>query len=314
MPRLLRIVISGLLFLFPVMLLAEEITITSYYPSPYGVYNELRAKKMAIGDDYIDSGDYTWESSDGDGGEVDYNADLVVEGNVGIGTTTPVSKLVLLGGGMDIGAQSATDQTVVDSINKGKGSEITFWAPCEGYSNLAMHNGGRIYTKMPAADWGQTQLVLQAGNDWNKFVSQQFVLVGNGNVGVGTNSPGYKLHVVGDIYASGSISATGGCVCTSDKRFKKNIVILDNSLRKILRLKGVKFDWRQKEFKDKNFVSGRQIGIIAQEMEKEFPELVMTDKEGYKSIAYDKFTAVLLEAIKEQENKINSQQAVIKSL
>jgi hypothetical protein len=49
-------------------------------------------------------------------------------------------------------------------------------------------------------------------------------------------------------------------------------------------------------------------------MEKEFPELVMTDKEGYKSIAYDKFTAVLLEAIKEQENKINSQQAVIKSL
>ncbi|MDD5725518.1 MAG: hypothetical protein PHX28_05180, partial [Candidatus Omnitrophica bacterium] len=68
MPRLLRIVISGLLFLFPVMLLAEEITITSYYPSPYGVYNELRAKKMAIGDDYIDSGDYTWESTDGDGG------------------------------------------------------------------------------------------------------------------------------------------------------------------------------------------------------------------------------------------------------
>jgi septal ring factor EnvC (AmiA/AmiB activator) len=57
-----------------------------------------------------------------------------------------------------------------------------------------------------------------------------------------------------------------------------------------------------------NFPAGSQIGMIAQELEKEFPELVMTDQDGYKSIAYDRFTAVLLQAIKFQSDRMNSQQ------
>ncbi len=74
---------------------AETLTITTYYPSPYGVYNEMRAKRIAIGDDYVDTANYTWEETDGDGGEVDYLADLIVEGNVGIGTVNPSSKFHL---------------------------------------------------------------------------------------------------------------------------------------------------------------------------------------------------------------------------
>ncbi|MBT8420744.1 MAG: tail fiber domain-containing protein [Gammaproteobacteria bacterium] len=49
----------------------------------------------------------------------------------------------------------------------------------------------------------------------------------------------------------------------------------------------------------------RQIGVIAQELEKEFPELVSTDNEGYKSVAYSKLTAVLIEAIKAQQSRIS---------
>ena len=284
------------------MLLAEEITITSYYPSPYGIYNELRAKKMAIGDDYIDSGDYTWESADGDGGEVDHNADLVVEGNVGIGTTNPLYVFTVV-------------KDIAGNVD-----------PIAGFLNPSLPNGNFIYNAIGksvssnnAGLIGFTQnatsskIWLGLWGDDVAGAGTGLTIIKGGNVGIGTTSPSYKLHVAGDIYASGSITAVS-CCSSSDKRWKKNIVVLDNPLEKLLRLKGVKFDWRQKEFKDKNFVSGRQIGIIAQEMEKEFPELVMTDKEGYKSIAYDKFTAVLLEAIKEQENKINSQQAVIKSL
>jgi hypothetical protein len=127
--------------------------------------------------------------------------------------------------------------------------------------------------------------------------------VGTGNVGIGTSSPSYKLHVAGNGYASGSF------ISGSDLRWKENIVTLNHSLEKLLHLRGVEFNWKLKEFKDNNFPTGRQIGIIAQEMEKEFPELVMTDKEGYKSIAYDKFTAVLLEAIKTQEVRIEALQA-----
>ena len=66
----------------------------------------------------------------------------------------------------------------------------------------------------------------------------------------------------------------------------------------------VSYNWKIKEFPQNHFSSGRQIGIIAQELEQEFPELVNTDKDGYKAIAYDKLTAVLLEAIKSQQREI----------
>ncbi|MBT8419239.1 MAG: tail fiber domain-containing protein [Gammaproteobacteria bacterium] len=58
----------------------------------------------------------------------------------------------------------------------------------------------------------------------------------------------------------------------------------------------------------------RQVGVIAQELEKEFPELVSTDSEGYKSVAYGKLTAVLIEAIKAQQSRIEAQQAQIEAL
>ncbi|MFA5346456.1 MAG: hypothetical protein WC315_09320, partial [Candidatus Omnitrophota bacterium] len=42
----------------------DTLTITTYYPSPYGVYRELRAKRIAIGDDYIDGANYTWQDTE----------------------------------------------------------------------------------------------------------------------------------------------------------------------------------------------------------------------------------------------------------
>jgi len=97
------------LFILPTLLLAsdETLTITTYYPSPYGVYNEMRSKRIAIGDNYINNADYTWELTDGDGGEVDYLADLVVEGNVGIGTVTPAEKMEV-SGNIKLSGASAT--------------------------------------------------------------------------------------------------------------------------------------------------------------------------------------------------------------
>ena len=64
---------------------AEDITITTYYPAPMGVYNELRAKKMGIGDTYHDPSAVTINDPD----------DLIVEGNVGIGTSNPAYQLEL---------------------------------------------------------------------------------------------------------------------------------------------------------------------------------------------------------------------------
>jgi hypothetical protein len=72
----------------------ESITITTYYPSPYGSYRELRSTRMAIGDNYISNASYSWDS-----GTIYSNADLVVEGSVGIGTAMPtdIVKLDVVG-------------------------------------------------------------------------------------------------------------------------------------------------------------------------------------------------------------------------
>ena len=108
-----------------------------------------------------------------------------------------------------------------------------------------------------------------------------------------------RLDVNGTAYVS------GGAWSGSDIRRKKNIVPLPgNTLDEISKLRGVKFDWKQEESKDIKFPKERQIGLIAQEVEKEFPELVSTDGLGYKAVAYDRFTAVLLEAVKAQRKEI----------
>lgn len=87
--------------------------------------------------------------------------------------------------------------------------------------------------------------------------------------------------------------------CVSDLRYKKNIVPLENSLSNILKTNGVRYDWKQEEFPEKHFSDKNQIGFIAQELEKIFPEMVITDEKGFKSVDYARLTPVLAEAIKE---------------
>ena len=75
----------------------ETLTIATYYPAPYGIYNEMRAKKMAVGDNYYSGSAYPWDTGGGCAGNEICNADLVVEGNIGIGTVSPQAKLDVAG-------------------------------------------------------------------------------------------------------------------------------------------------------------------------------------------------------------------------
>jgi hypothetical protein len=76
-----------------------------------------------------------------------------------------------------------------------------------------------------------------------------------------------------------------------------------------LEIEGVTYNWRQDEFPEKAFGDRTEIGFIAQELEKYFPELVNTDKDGYKSVQYSHMVPVLLEAIKEQQALISEIQS-----
>ena len=87
----------------------------------------------------------------------------------------------------------------------------------------------------------------------------------------------------------------------SDVRMKQNIANLEDALANTLRLRAVTFNWNTDEFPEMGFSTQTQIGLIAQEVEQIYPELVSVDVNGYKAIDYASLTPILLEAIKEQQ-------------
>ncbi len=104
-------------------------------------------------------------------------------------------------------------------------------------------------------------------------------------------------------------------VMISDGRLKQDVEPLKSSLEKITRLRGVSFNWKPEKMNyAKGFGGKKQIGLIAQEVEAIFPELVYTDAKGLKAVAYDKLGPLVIEAIKEQEKKIEEKDAQIERL
>jgi len=95
---------------------------------------------------------------------------------------------------------------------------------------------------------------------------------------------------------SGNMTIAGTLTQNSDVRLKENIKPIESALDKVKQMQGVEFN--------KINSSTKEIGVVAQEIEKIIPELVLEDKEGIKSVAYGNITAVLIEAIKEQQKQI----------
>jgi hypothetical protein len=93
----------------------------------------------------------------------------------------------------------------------------------------------------------------------------------------------------------------------SDARVKKNVQPLSDTLTDVLALKPVTF-----EYKDGSV--GTNVGLIAQDVEPLFPEVVSTDKDGYKFIDYGKLTPILIKAIQEQQQEINDLKARVAAL
>jgi hypothetical protein len=102
------------------------------------------------------------------------------------------------------------------------------------------------------------------------------------------------LHVNGN--ASKTAGGTGWTV-PSDGRLKKDVRSLDRSLDRLLRLRGVSFEWNKPE--EQGYPTGTQMGLLAQEVEEVFPEWVGTDPNGYKTLTVTGFEALTVEAFKE---------------
>lgn len=171
------------------------------------------------------------------------------------------------------------------------------------------------------------------GTDWYSIGSQdasselpfitnnteQMRIKSDGKVGIGTKIPAYQLDVNGGSSTSMAINATGylysnGSFVGSDKRFKKNITKLESVTDKIKKLNGYTYNYNTEEFKEKNFSKEQQIGFIAQEIKEVFPQLVTEDAKGYYAVNYPGMVPVLLEAIKNQQQKIDKQDSINNAL
>lgn len=129
----------------------------------------------------------------------------------------------------------------------------------------------------------------------------------DGTLGVNTTSPSSqcKLHVDGNIYATGGVTALQAV--SSDKRLKKNIKKF-NAKDIIDKLNPVSFEWNSKAKKLSDFKDGTNYGLIAQDSDGIIDNLVfdLPDGKGYKGVRYEKLIPILLQAIKEQNEKIEN--------
>jgi trimeric autotransporter adhesin len=119
----------------------------------------------------------------------------------------------------------------------------------------------------------------------------------------------YGLFTSNDFRINGNIQYTGVLTAISDERLKQNVLQLQGSLENLLKLRGISFDWNYEEKTNLLLMEGKQIGLIAQEVEVIYPELVRTNEQGYKMVDYAKLTPILLEAIREQQAEIDALKA-----
>ncbi|MBL4586570.1 MAG: tail fiber domain-containing protein [Flavobacteriales bacterium] len=255
----------------------------------------------------------------------------ILGANVGIGTTSPDAKLnvgdatgaiIYLTREDGVTAQNdllgglyfdSTDDTQ-PSTNDASAGIKAFVAEPSGHGNS--NKGGYL-----------TFFTKPNSTLWSSPAAERLRITQDGNIGIGETAPTAKLHVDGAsgnllkidlasaqrllLTSTGDLTITGkfnsnGIQESSDKRFKKNINPLENSLEKVMKMNGVSYNWRQDEFPNRAFGSKTEIGVIAQEIEGVLPELVSTDKDGYKSVQYSHMVPVLLEAIKEQQKIIEN--------
>ena len=202
------------------------------------------------------------------GSNIQFNGNYGV--GIGLGSAAKYvyspGNLVVMGGKVGIGTSSPSkllDVAGAANLNNGK-------------------SGGALYVNGKQALWSNGTF-FSWGYDGNLNQFADPIAIGS------ATSNGYNLRVHGT--AAGNAAWTN----LSDQRLKKNVQTIDGALDKVKKLRGVEFEWKD----EKDHQKGKQIGFIAQEVNKVIPEVVTQGSDDYYSMSAGQLTAVLTEAVKE---------------
>lgn len=236
-------------------------------------------------------------------------------GNVGIGTKTPEDQLHIV----ESTASAATpiDVTTIETINTTNSAvsrppQLNFirQIPSSVFTSATNIIGPVIdfgfRTSGTKNDFAQMATYSNSGTSKIAFATRTGMT--NGNPAGGTLAENMSLSgntlYVGNLTGGAttlSVDANGNIIRTaSDARLKRKVVTIDSALSKVLKLRGVSYNW----IDTAKYGSKSEIGFIAQEIEKVVPEVV-SNGGVYKSVNYPLLTALLAEAIKTQESTIN---------
>ncbi|MFH0865454.1 MAG: tail fiber domain-containing protein [Bacteroidota bacterium] len=238
------------------------------------------------------------------------------QGRVGIGTTTPnTSSLLNVKASKKYAGYFTTDTAYY--LGHAVHAE---------YTNTGSYDGVAVYGKSNAADWYgyggyfESKYIGVYSTATNTSVNSLY-----GVYGYATSSAaapvygvyGYAATTGGTaygLYCSGNGAYTGTWTLASDEKFKKDVTNYSSALDNVLKLRPVSYSMKTEEYPFMGFASGKQIGFIAQEMEKVFPTLVENGvhpgaaKEDpdvkYKGVNYIGLIPVLVKAMQEQNAKI----------
>ena len=186
------------------------------------------------------------------------------------------------------------------SANRDFALATGFGTKANGGSSAAMgwNTNAKSYASVAIGSYNDTTCT----SSFSWIPSDPLFVAGNGNGGEASNAL--------TLYKNGNMTIAGALTQNSDVRLKEMITPVENILDKFNLIQPVYFEFKNKQSNP----AGRHIGLIAQEVQNTFPELVSQDGKGYLSIEYGNFSAVLLQAIKEQQQQIRSQQKEIDDL
>lgn len=218
---------------------------------------------------------------------------------IGNGTVASGKNSLAMGAGTNASGESST---AMGNATTASNSYSTAMGVQTLASGIAATSMGQKTTAQAFASLviGRFNLITGTTDSW--VSTEPLFICGNGS-DASTTSNALTLLKNGDMTIAGTLTQN------SDIRLKENIVPLKNVLSSIDRITPIYYT-----FKDTlSHPAGRQIGFSAQEIEKEFPELVAKDSQGYLSVEYANMTAVLLQAVKEQNVEIRKQNSELRS-